>query len=178
MSNLVDLSVFVATYKDESSAKSDYEAVKALHSEFGFMDTFDAAIVEKTEEGKVKIVKKHEEPTRQEGFAGAGVGLAAGLLAALFPAVALTGALVAGTTVAGAAIGALVGHVTAGMNRSDLKELGEALDEGEYGLIVVAVTDVGERIQDAISFGEKLVKKDLKADKKVIDKEIREILGT
>ena len=42
---------------------------------------------------------------------------------------------------------------------------------------IVAVADVGERIQDAISLGEKLVKKDLKADKKELDKEIREILA-
>ena len=178
MSNLIDVSVFAATYKDEKSAKSDYEAVKALHSEFGFMDTFDAAIVGKDENGKVKVIKKHELPTIQEGWAGAGLGLVTGLLVALFPAVALTGALVAGTTAVGAALGATVGHVAAGMNRGDLKELGETLDEGEYGLLVIAATDVGERIQDAISFGEKLIKRDLKADKKELDKEVREILGT
>ncbi len=31
------------------------------------------------------------------------------------------------------------------MSRSDLKELGESLDEGEAGLIVVAVSDMGAR---------------------------------
>ena len=178
MSNMVSVSVYVATYADEDSAKADYEAVKALHSELGLMDTFDAAIIQKDEKGKVKIIKKHELPTIQEGLAGAGIGLATGLLAALFPAVALTGALVGGTTAVGAALGATVGHVTAGMSRSDLKELGEALDEGQYGLLVIAATDVGDRINDAISSYQKMVSKEMKTDKKQLEKEIQESLNS
>ena len=101
-----------------------------------------------------------------------------GLLVALFPAVALTGSLVAGTTAVGAALGATVGHVTAGMSRSDLKELGEALDEGQYGLLVIAATDVGDRINNAISSYQKMVKKEMKADKKQLEKEINRSLNS
>ena len=178
MSNLVNVSVYVATYKDEDSAKADFEAVKALHSEVGLMDTFDAAIIQKDENGEVKIIKKHELPTIQEGWAGAGLGLVTGLLVALFPAVALTGALVAGTTAVGAALGATVGHVTAGMSRSDLKELGEALDEGQYGLLVIAATDIGDRIENAVSSYDKMVNKQMKADQKKLEKEIKESLNS
>lgn len=176
MSDIVNLSVFTAAYDNEDAAKEDYEAVKAIYYDLGLMDTFDAAIVEKDGNGKMKVISKHEQPTRQMGWAGAGLGLAAGLLVALFPAVALTGSLLAGTTAAGAAMGAMLGHIAAGVSRGDLKELGEVLDEGTYGLIVVAVTDVGARVQEAISSAKKVATKEFKADKKDLDKQIKKAL--
>lgn len=51
-------------------------------------DDFDAAVVAKDDEGKVGIVKNHEQPTRHGAVRGLGWGLAAGAVAALFPAVA------------------------------------------------------------------------------------------
>ena len=176
MSNYIKLSVFTASYNNEDAAKEDYEAVKALYYGLGVMDTFDAAVIEKNAKGKVTIIKKHEQPTRQAGWAGASLGLAAGLTVALFPAVALTGGLMAGAAATGAAMGAVIGHVAGGMSRGDLKELGQVLDEGEYGLLVVAATDVGARVQETITSAAKVVKKELKADKKNLDKEITEAL--
>lgn len=52
------------------------------------IDTFDAAVIAKKDNGKVKIYKKHEQPTRHGGWTGAGWGLATGLGIALFPAAA------------------------------------------------------------------------------------------
>ena len=72
--------------------------------------------------------------------------------------------------------GAMLGHISAGVSRGDLKELGEVLDEGTYGLIVVAVTDVGARVEEAIASAKKVVKKEFKADKKDLDKQIKEAL--
>ena len=46
--------VFVATYPDAESAQTDYEVVKKLHSD-GVIGTYDAAVVNKDEEGKVHI---------------------------------------------------------------------------------------------------------------------------
>ncbi len=175
MSDIVNLSVFTAAYDNEDAAKEDYEAVKALYYDLGLMDTFDAAIVGKDANGKMKVIKKHEQPTRQMGWAGAGLGFATGLLVALFPAVGLGGALLTGTA-AGAAMGAMLGHVSAGVSRGDLKELGEVLDDGTYGLVVVAVTDVGARVEEAIASAKKVVKKEFKADKKDLDKQIKEAL--
>ena len=178
MSNFTDLSVHASTYNNKEAAISDYEAVKALYYELGFMDTFDAAIIQKNEKGKVEIVKRHEQPTRQMGWAGAGLGLATGLIAALFPAVALTGVLVAETTAVGAAVGAITGHVAAGLSRGDLKELGELLDKGEYGLLVISFTDVGERVESTIKLADKVITKALKTDKKELEKDIHEALNS
>jgi len=140
------------------------------------MDTFDAAVVEKKENGKVRIVKKHEQPTRQGAWAGGGWGLATGLVFALFPAVAIGGGLLATTTAAGAAIGALAGHAAGGMSRADLKALGDRLDESQSGLIVIAATDVGARVEKAMMAADKVLKKEIKADQKEFNKELDEAL--
>lgn len=64
----------------------------------------------------------------------------------------------------GAAPGATAGHVVAGTSRSDLKDLGELLDAGTGGLIVVAATDVEGRVEAAIQRGKDIVKKQVQID--------------
>jgi uncharacterized membrane protein len=98
--------------------------------------------------------------------------LVADALVALFPAMGL-GALIFGGA-GGAALGALAGHVAAGMSRSDLKELGEPLDEGQSGLLVVAASDMEAKVQESIKRAAKLTKKRLRADEKSLEKEIDE----
>ena len=68
----------------------------------------------------------------------------------------------------------MAGHVTAGMSRSVLKDLGEHLDRGETGLIVVAATDVGSKIEQALSNASEVTKKELKASDEEIDKDVAE----
>nr|BFE73500.1 hypothetical protein GCM10020092_068010 [Actinoplanes digitatis] len=89
--------VFVAVYPDAAAAEADYELVKDLHTEARLIDAYDAAVVERRADGKVKIVKKHETPTRVGGVLGGGVGLATGLVVALFPFAAIGGGLLAAT---------------------------------------------------------------------------------
>ncbi len=79
---------FIGVYSDVNDAEADYDAVKELHTEADLIDAYDAAVIERKDNGKVKIVKKHETPTRVGGVAGGGVGLATGLVIALFPAAA------------------------------------------------------------------------------------------
>ena len=115
--------VFVGVYDSVADAESDYELIKDLHTEAGLIDAYDAAVIERRDDGKVKIGKKHETPTRAGGVLGAGVGLATGLVVVLFPFAAIGGGLVAATTGGGAILGAVAGHAAAGMSRHDLKEL-------------------------------------------------------
>jgi uncharacterized membrane protein len=121
---------YVGVYPAVADAEADYDLVKDLHTEAGLIDAYDAAVIERQDDGKVKIVKKHETPTRVGGVLGGGVGLATGLVVALFPFAALGGGLLAATTAGGAVLGAVAGHAAAGMSRHDLKELGEQLDAG------------------------------------------------
>ncbi len=166
--------VLVGVYPDLQSAEADYDLVKELHAKAGLMDAYDAAVVHRREDGKVKIAHKHETPTRVGGVLGGGAGLATGLVVALFPFAAVGSGLLAATSVGGAVLGAVAGHAAAGMSRDDLKELGESLDEGEAGLIVVGVTDMEARIEESMRRSEKLQKKQLKADAEALERDAKE----
>ncbi len=162
---------FIGVYDAKDDALADYEAIKDLHTELGLIDAYDAAVVEHREDGKVKIVKKHETPTRVGGVLGGGAGLATGLVIALFPAAAIGTGLLVGTTAGGALLGSLAGHAAAGMHRNDLKELGESLDEGTAGLVVVGVSDMQAKIEAAMKRAKKREAKELKADVAEIEKD-------
>ena len=162
-----DYVTFAATYPTLADAEADYDAVKSLYYDLDLVDTFDAAIITRDADDRVKIVRKHEEPTRHGGWAGAGIGLAVGAIVALFPGAAVGLALAAGTA-GGAVIGAAAGHVSEGLDRKDLKDLGQLLDEGESGLVVVAATDESARVEGTISHAAKMMRKNLKADKDVL----------
>ena len=165
------LIAYAGIYDSVEDAQADYDLVKALHTEVGLIDAYDAAIVERRADGKAKIVKKHETPTRAGGVLGGGVGLATGLVVALFPFAAVGGGLLLGTTAGGTILGAVAGHAAAGMSRHDLKELGEHLDKGTAGLVVVAVSDMGAKVEEAMKRAAKLEKKELKADAEEIEKD-------
>ena len=92
---------YCGVYSNVKGALDDYEGVHRLHTEAGLIDAYDAAVIERKENGKVKIVKKHETPTRVGGALGGGAGLATGLVIALFPAAAIGGGLLLGTTAGG-----------------------------------------------------------------------------
>ena len=166
--------VFVGVYADVEDAEADYQAVKDLHTEAGMLDAYDAAVIVHREDGKVKITKKHETPTRVGGVLGGGVGLATGLVVALFPFAAIGGGLLAATTAGGAILGAVAGHAAAGMSRHDLKELGEYLDAGQAGLVVVGVSDMGAKIEAELKRAEKVDRRQIKADTAEIERDVAE----
>jgi uncharacterized membrane protein len=161
--------VLVGVYDSVEDAEADYEFVKDLHTEAELIDAYDAALIERRADGKVKIAKKHETPTRVGGALGAGVGLATGLVVVLFPFAAIGGGLIAATTGGGAVLGAVAGHAAAGMSRHDLKELGEELDAGQAGLVVVGVADMDAKIKAAMKRAKKVEAKELKADTAAIE---------
>jgi uncharacterized membrane protein len=166
--------VLAGVYPDLESAEADYDLVKELHREEGLLDAYDAAVIHRRQDGKVKITRKHETPTRVGGALGAGAGLATGLVVALFPFAAVGGGLLAATSAGGAILGALAGHAAAGMSREDLKQLGEALDNGEAGLVVIGAMDMEARIEESMRRSEKLQKKQLTADPDAVERDAKE----
>jgi len=165
------LIAYVGVYGSVEDAEADYQLVKDLHREAGLIDAYDAAVVERREGGKTKITKKHETPTRAGGVLGGGVGLATGLVVALFPFAAVGGGLLAAATGGGAILGAVAGHAAAGMSRDDLKALGEHLDAGQAGLVVVAVSDMGAKVERAMERAQKVEQRELKADAAEIERD-------
>jgi uncharacterized membrane protein len=168
---------YVGVYDNVNDADADYDLVKDLHTKAGLIDSYDAAVVERRAGGKVKITKKHETPTRVGGVLGGGIGLATGLVVALFPFAAIGGGLIALTTAGGAVLGAVAGHAAAGMSRHDLKELGEHLDAGQAGLVVVGVSDMGSKIEHAMKKAKKVEAKQLKADNAEIEADAKSAEG-
>jgi uncharacterized membrane protein len=168
---------YVGIYDHVSDADADYQLVKELHTKEGLIDAYDAAVVERRADGKVKITKKHETPTRVGGVLGGGVGLATGLVVALFPFAAIGGGLLAVTTGGGAILGAVAGHAAAGMSRRDLKELGEHLDAGQAGLVVVAVSDMQAKVEREMKRAKKVEARELKADNASIEADAKSAEG-
>jgi uncharacterized membrane protein len=163
--------VLAGRYGSDKAALQDFQSVKNFYKVSGLVDTYDAAVIHREQDGNVKIVKKREEPTRHGALAGLGLGLAAGVVAAAFPAVAIGGGLIAGGA-AGTAFGALTGHVTRGMSREDLKDIGEFLDEGESALIVVAATDAEDRVRGLMAAADETREERIDANLDQLDAEI------
>jgi uncharacterized membrane protein len=157
------LYVVAAAYDDVDAAIADYDAVKALYHEVRTSHDFDAAVVAKDDDGTVRIVKKHEQPTRHGAAVGLGWGLAVGVTALLFPPVGI-GIATAGA--AGAAVGGVAGHASRGMSRGDLKDLGEMLDTGQAGLIAVYAANLADQVAANIKAANRVISRetDMAAD--------------
>ena len=114
---------------------------------------------------QVKIVDKIEKPTQHGGWAGMAVGAAMGLI---FPPSILVGGLL------GAGAGALIGHLEGGMSRSDVKEVGEMLEDSEAALIVVGEATIERAVDDATSRAKKQLKKEIRADAREMERAVDE----
>jgi uncharacterized membrane protein len=156
--------LYAGEYESVEDAKADLEALKEMHREH-IVGTYDAAVVTKNEEGKVKIVDKIEKPTQHGGWAGMAVGAAMGLI---FPPGVLVGGLL------GAGAGALIGHLEGGMSRSDVREVGEMLDNSEAALIVVGEATIERAVDEATARAKRDLKKEIKADARAMEKAVDE----
>ena len=144
--------LYAAVYDNVDDAQADYESVLDLHA-VGLVGTFDAAVIEK-DDGKVRV-HKTEKPTQHGAWTGIAVGAVAGIL---FPPSIIA------TAAAGGLAGGVVGHLWKGMSRGDLKELGEALDDGDAALIVIGESKVEEQIEKAVKRAKKVIEKEIDAE--------------
>ena len=157
--------IYVAAYPDEMAARDDYQTVKDLHST-GLVGSYDAAVVTKDSSGKVRA-NKDETATRH----GAWWGIAAGAaLGAIFPP------SIIGTAAAGGVIGGVTGHLTKGMSRGQVKQLGDFLEPGQAGLVVVGESKVENAVQEAVTHAEKVTAQELGVSAKDIDRALQEAM--
>ena len=166
MANTDGTFIFVATYPDEAAAREDYQVVKELHAR-GLVGSYDAAVVTKDAKGKVHE-NKDETATRHGAWWGVAVGAAVG---------AIFAPTVIGAAAVGGVIGAVTGHLAKGMPRSTAKELGDFIEPGQAGLLVVGESKVEAAIQKAVTRAEKRIAHQLNVDPKDVDKTLREAVG-
>ena len=153
--------VYGAVYANRDDADADYDTLLDLHSA-DLIGTYDVALVRKDDDGKVHVTK-HEKPTQHGAWTGAAVGALVGIV---FPPAILGSALV------GAAAGGGIGHAMGGMSRSDAKELGDYLNDGEAALVVIGESRLQEQLDKALTHAEKTQEKEINADGKELAKEL------
>lgn len=154
--------IFIGTYASEVDARADYQVVKDLHAA-GAVGTYDAAIVTKDDAGKVHV-NKDELTTRHGAWGGAAAGALVGIL---FPPSIIV------TTLVGAAAGGVSGHLWKGMSRADIKEFGDAIDDGEAALVIVGQSTVQAALERAGLKARTQVSKELDVDKGQIDEAVQ-----
>ncbi len=143
--------LYAGTYPDLDSARDDFETIKELHKA-EFVGHYDAALFTKEEAGKVKIIDTDETSRAHGAEAGAVAGAVIGVL---FPPSILL--MAAG----GGAVGAIIGHVSKGMPRGDIKEIGEMLDTGEAGIIFVGEPTVEAGVDKMMKKASKVLRKEI-----------------
>jgi uncharacterized membrane protein len=149
--------LYVARYDAEADARSDYQRLVDLHAA-GVVGTYDAAVV--TKGGDKVHVHKHEKPTQHGAWTGIAVGAVIGII---FPPSIIGTAAVAGVA------GGLIGHFWGGLSRSDVKALGEFLDEGEAALLVIGKSKLQEVLDRELKRATKSMEKQIKADRKHVE---------
>ena len=155
--------ILVATYPDEAAAQDDYQVVKNAHAA-GLVGSYDAAVVTKDANGKVHE-NKDETATRHGAWWGIAAGAAVGII---FPPAVLASAAVGGV------VGGVSGHLAKGMSRSEAKELGDFIDPGQAGLVIVGESKVEDAIKKAVTRAEKQTAKELDVPPKDLDKALQQ----
>ena len=163
MSHAGSTFVLVATYPDEAAARGDYQVVKDARAA-GLVGSYDAAVITKDARGKIHE-NKDETATRHGAWWGIAAGAAVGVL---FPPAVL------GAAAAGGVIGGVSGHLAKGMSRSDAKALGDFIDPGQAGLVVVGESKVQDAIRDAVTRAEKKEARELDVNPKDIDRTLQD----
>jgi hypothetical protein len=126
-------------YSDRDGAVQDYHNVwGARHA--GELDHTALAVITKDDFGNVQV-ERHDSSAKHLAWGGALLGAA---LCVVAPPAGV--AALAASAGAGAAAGGIIGHFWHNIPRADVTELGHLLEDGESGLLVVAVNRRGEDI--------------------------------
>lgn len=118
--------LYVGLYEEVEKAEHDFDGLATLHRQ-GLVAAYDAAVVERGEDGAPQIV--HKKRTGHHILTGVGVGA---LLTVLTPFIAIPFAVI------GAGTGALVRHAEDSLPKGDAEELGEALAANEAALVIAS----------------------------------------
>lgn len=155
---------YAAIYDSVDDAKYDRDTFIELGSS-KIVGRYDTAILTKDDNGKVHI-KKHGTPPKSGAWRGALAGV---VISLLFPPSIFAGGILGGVA------GVLAGKLWGGLSRTDLKELGELMDEGEAGLLIVGESKLDEYLEKALKRAKKQIAKEIRVEEKEFEKELKEL---
>ena len=155
---------YIGAYSDVDDAKADFDAIKALHANM-WIGPYDGALFTKEVGGKVKILDRDSAVTGGAAVVGALTGAFIGLI---FPPSILGAAAITG------AAGGVLGHLFGGFKRKDIAEIGELLDEGTAGIVMIGVATPEMGADLYMKRAAKVAKKQVDADAKDLKKAIDE----
>ena len=137
MAEQENLSIITATFDDEVRAA---KALATIASALDRGDLGPAAVVIRTDDGKVRFIETHDSTAAQGAVKGFGFGAIAGFIGILFGPVGLLGAPI------GAGVGALLGKLRdTGYEDDSLKELGADLPSGTSALLATMNAEAVEK---------------------------------
>jgi len=165
MSDEKTVHVIVGQYGSVEDASRDLDYILQDRGEH-LISTFDGAVVSKDDNGLVRIVRKHETPVRFGAWGGAVVG---GVIGLAFPPMLLE------MGAASAVVGAVVGHLWKGMSRSEIRELGDALESDTAALIIAVDSDTSDEARSAMGRARSLTECEVAARATDIDRAIAEV---
>jgi len=116
--------VIAASYADLAAAEADWAGLATSEDA---VKIADAALTTKDDDGNTSVVDRQEHH-------GWGKGAVAGAVVALVAPATLAAGLVGGGVT-----GAVISRMNRGLDRGDLKRIGEMLDDGQS--LIVVVTD-------------------------------------
>ncbi|QIZ99918.1 DUF1269 domain-containing protein [Leifsonia sp. PS1209] len=162
-----------AQYASEEEAVADFDRIHEHFKGAGKHAAFDAAVVVRGKDGSVSIPKRDDKAKHHGGRKGLAIGLASGVVVALFPAVALGGALLAAGG-AGAGIGALAGHIANNSSADALKTISETLNAGSAGIVVVVAPDTVDEVAGLLTHATGVTRKEIAVDEEKLDNEVQD----
>jgi uncharacterized membrane protein len=145
--------IYEGIYGSLEDAKMDFEAIKALKHE-KLIGEYESALFEKDAEGKVRILETHASARGWGAKAGLVTGAVLGVV--LPPSILVMGAL-------GAATGALVGDMTRLFQSVELKDLGDLLEQGSAGVVIVGTTTLEVDVEQVMMRASKVLKQEIDA---------------
>lgn len=156
--------IYVAAYNSVEDAQADFDAIKAIKAA-SFIGKYESALFEKKEDGDVKILNTDATERAWGARVGAVTGAVVGLI---FPP------SIVGMAAAGAGVGAVAGNFMRGIKRKDIMAMGEMLDEGQAGVILVGETTIEEGAEKLMKRAAKVMKQEVDAQAEEIKKAIDE----
>jgi uncharacterized membrane protein len=148
-----NLALYVAAYSDATTAKSDFETLKAAEGDD--LKIEGAVVMSRDADGKVDVLEKGDEDTASGAVIGGGIGFVVGLFAP---------PLLAATAI-GAGIGALLGHLT---KKHEEKKLGAEIDEyfppNSSAVVVIVDDKYLDRVEASLGKADKKISKAIDSD--------------